>query len=119
MATTAARPKRESTTERPASGRRATRRRHRFGKGVLARRGCTPLVRPSSIPLREGRGHGRQHDTERNQGGTMRPTLVTNPVTDRVFAAFAEQQLEDGLELAVFGARLRVRYPQAVVHSRD
>jgi hypothetical protein len=49
----------------------------------------------------------------------MRPTLVTNPVTDRVFAAFAEQQLEEGIELAVFGARLRVRYPQAVVHSRD
>ena len=49
----------------------------------------------------------------------MRPTLVTNPVTDRVFRAFAERELEEGMELAVFGERLRVRYPQAVVHSRD
>ena len=49
----------------------------------------------------------------------MRPTLVTNPVNDRVFATFAEQQLEDGMDLTSFGARLRVRYPRAVVHSRD
>jgi hypothetical protein len=49
----------------------------------------------------------------------MRPTLVISPVTDRAFKAFADQQLEEGIELAVFVARLRARYPQAVVHSRE
>lgn len=50
----------------------------------------------------------------------MRPTLVANPVSDRVFQAFAEQQLDEGVEeLAVFQMRLRVRYPQAIVHARD
>lgn len=52
--------------------------------------------------------------------GAMRPTLVTNPVTDRNFSAFAEQQLSDGASTIVeFQARLRVRYPHAVVHARE
>lgn len=50
----------------------------------------------------------------------MRPTLVTNPVTDRTFTAFAEQQLNEGAStVAQFQARLRVRYPDAVVHARE
>ena len=49
----------------------------------------------------------------------MRPTLVTNPVIDRAFNAFAEQQLSEGLALAEFQTRLRVRYPHAVVHVRE
>jgi hypothetical protein len=50
----------------------------------------------------------------------MRPTLVTNPVTDRDFSAFAEEQLEAGPStIGEFQARLRVRYPQAVVHARE
>jgi hypothetical protein len=50
----------------------------------------------------------------------MRPTLVANPVTDRIFRAFAEQQLDDGVSsTAEFQARLRVRYPRAVVHARE
>jgi hypothetical protein len=50
----------------------------------------------------------------------MRPTLVTNPVTDRDFSAFAEQQLDgDPLTVAEFQARLQVRYPRAVVHARE
>ena len=50
----------------------------------------------------------------------MRPTLVANPVTDRIFNAFAEQQLDGGVSsTAEFQARLRVRYPRAVVHARE
>lgn len=50
----------------------------------------------------------------------MRPTLVTNPVADRDFSAFAEEQLDVGvMKIEAFQARLHVRYPQAVVHARD
>ena len=50
----------------------------------------------------------------------MGPTLVANPVTDRSFSAFAEQQLDEGASTIVeFEARLRVRYPEAVVHARE
>lgn len=50
----------------------------------------------------------------------MRPTLVTNPVTDRGFSAFAEEQLDAGFStVAEFQGRLRVRYPDAVVHARE
>ena len=49
----------------------------------------------------------------------MRPTLVTNPVTDRAFTAFTEEQLHEDMPLDVFQSRVRVRYPQAVVHSRE
>ncbi len=50
----------------------------------------------------------------------MRPTLVTNPVTDRNFSAFAEEQVAEGAStIGEFEARLRVRYPQAVVHARE
>ena len=50
----------------------------------------------------------------------MRPTLVTNPVTDRNFSAFAEKQLDEGASsIDAFEARLRVRYPDAVVHARE
>jgi hypothetical protein len=50
----------------------------------------------------------------------MRPTLVVNPISDRSFGAFAEQQLDEGvLTIAEFQARLRVRYPHAVVHARE
>jgi hypothetical protein len=49
----------------------------------------------------------------------MRPTLVVNPVTDRSFAAFAEQQLdEDAGTTAELQVRLRVRYPRSAVHAR-
>lgn len=52
--------------------------------------------------------------------GAMRPTLVTNPVTDRNFSAFAEKQLEAGPStIGEFQARLRVPYPHAVVHARE
>ena len=50
----------------------------------------------------------------------MRPTLVTNPVDDRSFRAFAEEQLAEGAATVVeFEARLRLRYPHAVVHARE
>ena len=50
----------------------------------------------------------------------MRPTLITNPVTDRDFGSFAEQQLGEGtLTIDALQALLRVRYPQAVVHARE
>ena len=51
---------------------------------------------------------------------SMRPTLVVNPVGDRAFSAFAEQQLSEGYQtIPAFQARLRVLYPQAVVHARE
>ena len=50
----------------------------------------------------------------------MRPTLVVNPVEDRAFTEFAEQQLDDGTQtLAALEARLRSRYPHAAVHARE
>jgi hypothetical protein len=50
----------------------------------------------------------------------MRPTLVTNPVNDRNFSAFAERELGEGPStIDAFQARLRVRYPHAVVHARE
>jgi hypothetical protein len=54
------------------------------------------------------------------QVGGMRPTLVANPVTDRTFRAFAEQQLDEGATtIAELQKRLRVRYPHAVIHARE
>lgn len=51
----------------------------------------------------------------------MRPTLLLNPVSDRTFQAFAERLLDEGGGETTheFQARLRVRYPQAVVRARD
>jgi hypothetical protein len=51
-------------------------------------------------------------------GGTVRPTLVINPVTDRTFSAFAQEELERSLDAAALQLRLRTRYPHAVVHPR-
>lgn len=51
---------------------------------------------------------------------SMRPTLVVNPVGDRAFRAFAEQQLDEGDQMIpAFQARLRAQYPGAVVRARE
>ena len=50
----------------------------------------------------------------------MRPTLIVNPVTDRVFASVAERHVDDGVRsVEVLEARLRRDYPRAVVHARE
>ena len=50
----------------------------------------------------------------------MRPTLILNPVADRDFIAFAEQQLDAGVStVQEFERRLRVRYPRAAVRARE
>jgi hypothetical protein len=48
----------------------------------------------------------------------VRPTLVVNPVTDRTFSAFAQQELEGSRDAAALETRLRTRYPEAAVHPR-
>ena len=49
----------------------------------------------------------------------MRLTLILNPATDRQFAAFAQQQVDEGaLSVDELEGRLRVRYPRAAVHAR-
>ena len=48
------------------------------------------------------------------------PTLVLNPRRDLEFVAFAEATLRNGVRTPeAFQARLRERYPQAVVRQRD
>jgi hypothetical protein len=52
--------------------------------------------------------------------GCVRPILVVNPVADRTFKAFAEQQLDEGTpSLRELETMLRVRYPRAAVHARE
>jgi hypothetical protein len=48
-----------------------------------------------------------------------RPTLVTNPTDDPVFAAAAEAALEDGQTTDQLQTVLRRLYPRAVVRARD
>jgi hypothetical protein len=48
----------------------------------------------------------------------MRPTLIVNPVTDRAFVDFANQELDDARDIDEFKGRLQTRYPDAVVHAR-
>jgi hypothetical protein len=45
--------------------------------------------------------------------------LVLNPRSDQSFVAFAEAQFHTGVTADAFQARLRARYPQAVVRPRD
>ena len=50
----------------------------------------------------------------------MKPTLIVNPVTDREFVAAAEGHLAAGVATpGELQARLRVGYPQTVVHARE
>jgi len=50
----------------------------------------------------------------------LRPTLIVNPVTDRVFASVAERHVDDGVRsVETLEARLRHDYPRAVVHARE
>ena len=50
----------------------------------------------------------------------MRPTLVTNPVDDEDFTAFAEASVDAGAATADdLQSRLRERYARAVVHARE
>lgn len=50
----------------------------------------------------------------------MRPVLIVNPATDEAFSAHAEYELDvDGHDPKAFQARLRRRYPQAVVRARE
>jgi hypothetical protein len=50
----------------------------------------------------------------------MRPTLVTNPVDDEDFTAFAEASVDAGASTADdLQSRLRERYARAVVHARE
>jgi hypothetical protein len=49
----------------------------------------------------------------------QRPTLVTNPTDDRVFAAAATAALGDAHTTAELQALLRRDYPRVVVRSRD
>ena len=61
----------------------------------------------------------RDPDTSTPEG-FVRPILVVNPVADRTFKAFAEQQLDEGSSsVSDLEARLRVRYPRAAVHARE
>jgi hypothetical protein len=48
----------------------------------------------------------------------MRPTLIVNPVTDRAFVEFAQQELDGTRDTEEFKGRLRARYPEAAVHAR-
>jgi hypothetical protein len=49
----------------------------------------------------------------------MRPTLVTNPADDEVFAAFAAMLTDHGVDgIDDFEQRLRCAYPHATVHPR-
>ena len=48
----------------------------------------------------------------------MRPTLVINPVTDRTFSAFVQQELDGARNVAALELRLRTQYPDAAVHPR-
>ena len=49
----------------------------------------------------------------------MKPTVVVNPETDEVFAAFAEMLVEHGAgSAAELERRLRAEYSRATVHSR-
>jgi hypothetical protein len=46
--------------------------------------------------------------------------LIINPATDASFAALAEIELAvNGHDREAFEARLRRRYPRAVVHARE
>jgi len=48
------------------------------------------------------------------------PTLVANPANDRVFADFAQLLVDDGAtSVRELERRLRVAYPNAVVHARE
>jgi hypothetical protein len=48
------------------------------------------------------------------------PTLVTNPPSDRSFVTFAQELVAGGIdEPAELQARLRERYPEALVRPRD
>ncbi len=50
----------------------------------------------------------------------MKPTLIANPVTDREFVAAAEGHVAAGVRTtSELQARLRVGYPQTVVHARE
>ena len=50
----------------------------------------------------------------------MKPTLIVNPVTDRTFVESANGLVDDGAaSVEELEARLRVRYPRAVVHARE
>jgi len=49
-----------------------------------------------------------------------RPTIIRNPASDHAFEEAIEEVLESGvLEPATAEARLRQRYPRAVVHPRE
>jgi hypothetical protein len=48
----------------------------------------------------------------------MRPTLIVNPVTDRAFVEFANQELDGARDIEGLKGRLRTRYPHAAVHVR-
>jgi hypothetical protein len=50
--------------------------------------------------------------------GPLRPTLVLNPVSDRTFGAFAEQELDSARDPKEFEDRLRTRYLAAAVNAR-
>jgi hypothetical protein len=48
------------------------------------------------------------------------PILVTNPVDDEVFGRFARMLVEDGVTtVGELEGRLRVVYPDVVVHARE
>jgi len=51
----------------------------------------------------------------------MEPSaIVLNPRTDREFVTYAESLLAEGIDTPeAFEARLRERYPLAVVHPRE
>jgi hypothetical protein len=69
-----------------------------------------------AAPVSPGSGQHAGGDPE----ARIVPILVLNPRADREFVAFAEAALGDGaIPLDAFEARLRKRYPRAVVHRRE
>jgi hypothetical protein len=51
---------------------------------------------------------------------SLKPTLVVNPASDRVFADFTEMLVDHGADSPQeLASRLRSVYPQATVHRRD
>ena len=49
-----------------------------------------------------------------------RPTLVVNPATDGVFAAFVQLVVDDDApSIADFERRVQALYPAAMVHARE
>jgi hypothetical protein len=79
---------------------------------------------PSATPLRAA-SVGRRlvfamWPRELGRAMSLKPTLVVNPASDRVFADFTEMLVDHGVRsLEDLASRLRAVYPDATVHRRE